>query len=261
MRRVLITGIFFVVSIVNAQSVGYPGAVAEFIPSCNYSFNRGRPIDTWVNHWIGVGTYAGAISWFKNCNANASAHFIIRASDGQIAQLVKVNNWAWHAGAYGYPNNQRSIGVEHEVTVTNPQLWNNPALLNSSTNLACYFANQFNIPRTRSLPGIREHNEMPGTNTQCAGPIPWNTWMNLFNSTTQNNCNGGSSNNCPPVQNVNTTFNAGNYSYKASDYIESSSIINAPSNVIFQGTQRVVLKNGFHAKSGSVFRANLDGCN
>jgi len=59
--------------------------------SHNYSSRSGQDIDTWVNHWIGEGTYSGCISWFVN-PANTgdianSAHFVVRSSDGQILNL------------------------------------------------------------------------------------------------------------------------------------------------------------------------------
>ncbi len=168
-----------------SASADYGPAISN-ITSCNFTTGRNTAIDTWVNHWIGVGTYAGAISWFQNCSAGASAHFVIRSSDGQITQVVAVANTAWHAGASGFNNNHRSIGVEHEATATNPELWNSAPMLNASATMACHFTGIYNIPPTRSLPGIREHNEMPGTNTSCAGSIPWTTWMDLFNT-----CVGG----------------------------------------------------------------------
>jgi hypothetical protein len=182
-----------VVSAASVASTDYPAAVFDSAASCNYGVGRDHSIDTWVNHWIGVGTYAGAISWFKTCPGTgpgqrgagigpSSAHFVIRASDGQITQMVRIADTAWHAGAVGYPyNNTRSIGVEHEATAANPDQWNNPALLQASTTMARYFCNLYAIPKTRSLPGIRGHNEMPGTGTDCPGTLPWNTWMSLLN--------------------------------------------------------------------------------
>ncbi len=167
------------------------GPAISYITPCNYGSGRNFSIDTWVNHWIGVGSYAGAISWFHTCRPSApsSAHFVIRSSDGEITQVVGVGNTAYHCGASGYPyNNSRSIGIEHEATTSNPGLWNSTAMLNASTTMACYFTGIYNIPPTRSLPGIREHNEMPGTNTSCAGNIPWTTWMNGYTTCV----NGGS---------------------------------------------------------------------
>ena len=171
-----------------SSSPDYGPAISD-ITTCNFGQGRSHSIDTWVNHWIGVGSYLGAISWFHTCRpaSPSSAHFVIRSSDGEITQVVSVANTAYHAGASGYPNNSRSIGVEHEATAANPSLWNSLPMLNASAEMACYFSEQYNIPPVRALPGIREHNEMPGTNTECAGNIPWNDWMNIFT-----NCiNGG----------------------------------------------------------------------
>jgi len=165
-----------------SASADYPPAISD-ITTCNFGTGRNHVIDTWVNHWIGVGTYAGAISWFHTCRpaAPSSAHFVIRSSDGEITQVVRVANTAYHAGATGQPyNNSRSIGVEHEATATNPSLWNSIPMLDASTEMACYFSDLYNIPTTRSLPGIREHSDMPGTSTDCAGSIPWTSWMNKF---------------------------------------------------------------------------------
>jgi len=168
------------------RSSDYSPAVSSFI-TCNYSSRNGQDIDTWVHHYIGVGTYAGAISWFHNCSAQASAHFVIRSSDGQITQCVAVADKAWHCGASGYPlNNSRSIGVEHEATASNPGLWNDVDMLQASATMVCYFADLYSIPATfHSSPGICSHQEMPGTSTDCPGAMPWSTWISYFNA-----CNG-----------------------------------------------------------------------
>jgi hypothetical protein len=113
------------------RSADYGPAITSFT-TCNFSSTRNHTIDTYVNHWIGTGTAAGAVSWFQNCNAQASAHFVVNNS-GSIYQVVPVASTAWHCGASGYPyNNGRSIGVEHEATVANPGLWNSTAMLQAS---------------------------------------------------------------------------------------------------------------------------------
>ncbi len=167
----------------NTRSADYTQAVSNLTP-CNYEPGRTHAIDTWVNHWIGGGTVESALSRFFNCTNQVSAHFIVRTS-GEIIQVVSVDNTAWHAGANGYPsNNPRSIGVEHEVTLTNPDSWTE-LMLRASANMARYFADRYQIPKTRPAvkanePGIRGHNDMPGTNTACPGTFPWDTWMSYF---------------------------------------------------------------------------------
>lgn len=178
------------------RSADYGAAVSSFT-TCNYTSTRNHSIDTWVNHWIGTGTAAGAVSWFQNCSAGASAHFVT-ANNGTIYQVVPVASTAWHCGASGYPyNNGRSIGQEHEATVSNPGLWNSTAMLQASAQMACYFCNEYNIPVNQNItsPGICGHNSMPGTNTNCPGTIPWSIWFNYFNS--------GSCNAQPPIQPAN----------------------------------------------------------
>lgn len=161
----------------NLRSTDYAPAISN-LTSCNYS-SRSSTIDTWVNHWIGTGTYAGAISWFHNCRARVSAHFVVRASDGEITQVVRVKKKAWHAGVRSY--NDRSIGVEHEVTAANPDTWTTE-MLKASANMAHYFTDKYGIPRTRSTtPGILGHNEIK--TTDCPGTFPWETWMKYLNRT------------------------------------------------------------------------------
>ncbi len=169
----------------NPRSADYAPAVSSFT-TCNYTSTRNHSIDTWVNHWIGTGTAAGAVSWFQNCSASASAHFVT-ANNGTIYQVVPVASTAWHCGASGYPyNNGRSIGEEHEATNANPGLWNSTAMLQASANMACYFCSQYGIAtnQNNTSPGICGHQNMPGTNTDCPGTIPWTTWFNYFNNGT-----------------------------------------------------------------------------
>jgi N-acetyl-anhydromuramyl-L-alanine amidase AmpD len=166
-----------------SRSSDYGPAVASYT-TCNFTTTRNHSIDTWVNHWIGTGTAAGAVSWFQNCSASASAHFVT-ANNGTIYQVVPVANAAWHCGASGYPyNNGRSIGQEHEATNANPGLWNSTAMLQASATMACYFCSQYSIPtnQNHTSPGICGHQNMPGTNTDCPGTIPWTDWFNYFNT-------------------------------------------------------------------------------
>jgi len=89
----------------------YSGANWLAAASCNYTQGRNGTAITGVAIHYTQGTYAGALAWFRNCNANASAHYIIRSSDGQITQMVREQDKAWHVGsANGY-----TIGIEHEA--------------------------------------------------------------------------------------------------------------------------------------------------
>lgn len=230
----------------NKVSADYGPALSQ-ITGCNFTGYRNTGIDTWVNHWIGVGTYSGAVSYFQSCNAGASAHFVIRSSDGQITQVVRIHHTAWHAGASGYNNNHRSIGVEHEATAANPGLWNSNAMVNASATMACYFSELHNIPQSYSLPGVRGHNDMPGTATQCPGTIPWSSWWNYFNAA----CSS-----CPA--NLNLTGTIGNGTYLAGNNITATGVVPAGSNVTANAGTSVTLNPGFDGRNN--FTAQIGGC-
>lgn len=92
------------------QTVDYPNAIWVPASSCNYSSRNGTQVTNVTIHYTS-GTYAGAIAWFQNCNAGVSAHYVIRSIDGQVTQMVRESDKAWHVGvANGY-----TIGIEHEA--------------------------------------------------------------------------------------------------------------------------------------------------
>lgn len=55
-----------------------------------------------------LGAYNGAVSWLSNANRpnRSSAHFVIGRNQGEIVQLVKLSDIAWHAGAVSNPNDR-----------------------------------------------------------------------------------------------------------------------------------------------------------
>ena len=91
------------------RSPDYPPAIWDPAPECNWE-ERTKDVSAVVIHYT-EGSYAGCISWFKNCDAEVSAHYVIRSADGQITQMVLEKDKAWHARtANGY-----TIGIEHEA--------------------------------------------------------------------------------------------------------------------------------------------------
>ena len=87
----------------------YPKARWIPAPDCNFS-QRTDPVSGVVIHYT-EGSYAGCISWFQNCDASVSAHYVIRSSDGQVTQMVREADKAWHARSA----NAYTIGIEHEA--------------------------------------------------------------------------------------------------------------------------------------------------
>ena len=111
------------------KSLNYGPALWNAAPTCNYSSRNGSAISAVTIHTV-QGTYAGAISWGLNCNAQVSYHYVVRSSDGQVTQMVLENNKAWHVGN----ENGYTIGIEHEGYVSNAA-WYTPSLYQSSANL------------------------------------------------------------------------------------------------------------------------------
>lgn len=92
-----------------SKETDYPGAIWIPAPQCNFE-ERTKEVSAVVIHYT-EGSYAGCISWFQNCDSQVSAHYVIRSSDGQVAQMVREADKAWHArSANGY-----TIGIEHEA--------------------------------------------------------------------------------------------------------------------------------------------------
>lgn len=92
-----------------ARNGDYPEALWDPAPECNYG-ERTEPVSGVVVHYT-EGSYAGCISWFKNCDAQVSAHYVIRSRDGQVTQMVREADKAWHARSA----NAYTIGIEHEA--------------------------------------------------------------------------------------------------------------------------------------------------
>lgn len=87
-------------------------------PATNYSPGRqGNPVAIIVQHWM-AGTIDAALARFMNPASVVSAHYLVGQKRGQILQLVRDTDTAFHAGAWDF--NVRSIGIEAEASPTMP---------------------------------------------------------------------------------------------------------------------------------------------
>jgi len=94
--------------------------VKKDILTINFTPNGMKEIRGLVIHSM-WGTYQGSITWFKNPDAKASAHYLISA-EGEITQMVEDKDMAWHAGIiddvapeWVRPNpNWYTLGIELE---------------------------------------------------------------------------------------------------------------------------------------------------
>ena len=120
----------------------------QWIASPNFSSRLGYPIRYIVVHDI-EGTMAGAISVFKHAASQASAHYIVRARDGHVVQMVHEGDNAWHAGHAWF--NRHSIGIEHEGFAFRPRGggFYVETQYRASAALACAIAHKHHIPIDR----------------------------------------------------------------------------------------------------------------
>lgn len=111
-------------------STDYGPAIWNAAASCNYSSRNGTAVSAIVVHDV-EGSYAGCISWFQNCAASVSAHYVLKSSNGQITQMVLESDKAWHVGS----ENPYTIGFEHEGYVSDGS-WYTDAMYAASADLA-----------------------------------------------------------------------------------------------------------------------------
>ncbi|OQP58122.1 hypothetical protein A3860_07280 [Niastella vici] len=97
----------------------------------NYQNGRNNASITHITIHTAQGSYAALISWFKNPGAHNSAHYIIRASDGQVTQMVKENDMAYHMQSA----NSNTIGIVHEGYAAYGNKWFSDKMYLSSAAL------------------------------------------------------------------------------------------------------------------------------
>lgn len=146
-------------------------------PSPNFTLGRnGKKIIAIVDH-ITAGTFPGCLSWLCNPNAKASAHYLINQK-GEVYQLVREADTAWHAGGVNKPSwklydgtnpNKYTIGIEHEGfdgTLTEAQY-------QATLQLHKELCEKYNIPIDRDH--IIGHYQIDSVNRpNCPGPnFPW----------------------------------------------------------------------------------------
>ncbi|MBA2613470.1 MAG: N-acetylmuramoyl-L-alanine amidase [Bacteroidetes bacterium] len=148
---------FKLTSAASIMSPDYPSAIYTPAGSCNYSSRGGTQISAVTIHDV-EGSYAGCISWFQNCAASVSAHYVVRSSDGQITQMVLESAKAWHVGS----ENPYTVGIEHEG-YNNTASWYTNAMYTTSGALVKDICtdNAINPLRTFYGPGCN------GTTQQC----------------------------------------------------------------------------------------------
>jgi N-acetyl-anhydromuramyl-L-alanine amidase AmpD len=176
---------------VTVASPDYPPAAWVPASTANYSYAdrpHDYPVDMIVIHDI-EGSYGGAIQWFQNPAAQGSAHYVVSAQ-GQITQMIREHDIAWHAGNWDY--NTRAIGIEHEGFASCSTCYTT-AEYQASAQLAASICSRWGVPMDRSH--VIGHYQVPDPNNpgQFGGaghhtdPGPywdWATYMSYAQSDT-----------------------------------------------------------------------------
>ncbi|MBN8697063.1 MAG: N-acetylmuramoyl-L-alanine amidase [Bacteroidetes bacterium] len=121
-------GLYFTPNINRSpMSADYGPALWTAAASCNYSSRSGVAVSAVTIHTV-QGSYAGCISWFQNCAASVSAHYVLKSSNGQVTQMVLESNKAWHVGS----ENPYTIGLEHEGYISDATWYTNAMYVSSA---------------------------------------------------------------------------------------------------------------------------------
>jgi len=158
----------------------YP--TTRWVPASSENFSEGRDGArvTFIVIHASDGTYAGAQSWFRQPRAKVSSHYLIRARDGEITQMVAEKDTAFHARG----SNRGSIGIEHEFSPRDG-IGFTDAQRRSSARLVCAIAHRYGIPLDRAH--VLGHAETPNADHPDPGPQwDWSGYMRLFRG-----CAGG----------------------------------------------------------------------
>ncbi len=231
--------------------VDFGEAIWNAASSSNFS-TAGNSASAVIMHTI-EGSYAGAISWFKNPSAQVSAHYVIRKSDGQITQMVRENHQAWHAAYHNY----YTIGIEHDGYASAADNWSS-AMVNASARLTRSICARrgVNCASAWKGPGYSYWNVVPDSvrikghgmltsNQNRYDPGQYFPWANFYTL-----INGGTAPPPPPAPGnvrywVDTWANAPGY---------ASSTSTAQTGTLYQGTSYVYCKTwGREVRSGTSF--------
>ncbi|MFJ4541420.1 N-acetylmuramoyl-L-alanine amidase [Streptomyces tibetensis] len=157
--------------------VDHPGAAWQPASRSNYTPSnrpRAHPLRYVIIH-VAQTTYAGTLSVFRDSGKKVSTHYVVRSSDGRVAQCVRESDIAWHAGNWHY--NTRSIGIEHEGWVDRPGYFTD-VMYERSARLTAAICRRYGIPRNREH--IIGHHEVPGSDhTDPGRHWDWKRYLRL----------------------------------------------------------------------------------
>ncbi|ANP56913.1 amidase [Streptomyces griseochromogenes] len=142
-----------------------------------------RPKDQRIEYIVIHDTEAPLTSMLQTIQdpEEASWHYSIRSSDGHITQHVKIKDAAWHSGSQFV--NARSIGIEHEGFLRQPDAWYTEQMYRSSARLVKYLAKKYGVPLDRQH--VFGHDNVPAPTEDSIpdmhdDPGPFWDWRHYF---------------------------------------------------------------------------------
>lgn len=159
------------------------GLSCEFIPALYKQFSgsagdygnydlANRPYDGQDIRYIVIhdieGSYQDGVNTFLG-QSYVSAHYVVRSSDGHIAEMVRPKDIAWQAGNWYI--NSHSIGIEHGGTAVDGAAWFSEQMYHASAKLVKYLAARYDIPIDREH--ILGHDNVPGTSASGETNMHW----------------------------------------------------------------------------------------
>jgi N-acetyl-anhydromuramyl-L-alanine amidase AmpD len=170
----------------------FQGALWSKAHSNNYGSRGGKKIKYVTIHTV-QGSYASCISWFRNSRARVSAHYVIRASDGQITQMVCEKDKAYHVRT----DNAEAVGIEHEGFIDDGASWYTNEMYESSAELVRDICRRHNINPLQTFGGpptsgvrpmgnlcyrVKGHQHFRGNTHIDPGPFwDWDRFYRLLN--------------------------------------------------------------------------------
>lgn len=137
----------------------------EWVRSPNFSARGGAQIRRIVLHYTTSRNINGSIAWFQNPASRVSAHYIV-GRDGEIVQMVRDGDKAWHAAGH----NDDTLGIENvaqpgDVLTKDQEI----ALI----KLCKFLMAEYRIPKSM----VTGHRYLPNE-TSCPGSL-WPTRESL----------------------------------------------------------------------------------
>lgn len=177
-------------------------ANAIFRASPNYNSRNGSAVSLVVIHSC-EGGYSGCWGYLRTSAAQASAHYVVSEGGGEITQLVRESNRAWHVAASyncayagnsqcnknGVSTNNFSVGIEHAGYASQAS-WSN-GIIEASAKLTCSITKRHGIARDRNH--IVSHGQLQPYNRTDPGPHwPWAHYIDRVRALCGDGGGGGS---------------------------------------------------------------------